>query len=157
MEEGTAGSDRQREGRSEQSERRVRGDNPCGKSLRIADLTGGMGVDSWAFAKAGAEVLYNEADGKLAEAARHNFKELGISNISVSNRKVEQGNVADILDGFSPDMIYLDPARRGDGGKRVFALEDCSPDLVAMKEELLGNARFVMAKISPMADIARAG
>ena len=134
---------------------RVRGDNPCGKSLRIADLTGGMGVDSWAFAKAGAEVLYNEADGKLAEAARHNFKELGISNISVSNRKVEQGNVADILDGFSPDMIYLDPARRGDGGKRVFALEDCSPDLVAMKEELLGNARFVMAKISPMADISR--
>ena len=134
---------------------RVRGDNPCGKSLRIADLTGGMGVDSWAFAKAGAEVLYNEADGKLAEAARHNFKELGINNISVSNRKVEQGNVADILDGFSPDMIYLDPARRGDGGKRVFALEDCSPDLVAMKEELLGNARFVMAKISPMADISR--
>ena len=155
MEEGTAGSDRQREGRSEQSERRVRGDHPCGKSLRIADLTGGMGVDSWAFAKAGAKVLYNEADGKLADAARHNFKELGHSDIAVSNRKVGQGNVTDILDGFSPDMIYLDPARRGDGGKRVFALEECSPDLVAMKEELLGNARFVMAKISPMADISR--
>ena len=124
--------------------------SPC----RIADLTGGMGADSWAFATKGAEVLYNEASEELAKAAKYNFKELGIKNIRVQNKTIEKGNAACILGDFVPDLIYLDPARRGSGGKRVFALEDCSPDLTAIKDELLGCSRFVMAKISPMADIS---
>ena len=52
---------------------------------RIADLTGGLGVDSWAFAQVFDEVLYNEMRPELADAAAHNFRELGVSNITVRN------------------------------------------------------------------------
>ena len=41
--------------------------------LHIADLTGGLGVDSWAFSKVAGKVFYNEMDQALAHAARHNF------------------------------------------------------------------------------------
>ena len=45
----------------------------CGSSLRIADLTGGMGVDAWAFAQVAEDVLYNEMQVELAWATELNF------------------------------------------------------------------------------------
>ena len=45
--------------------------------FRIADLTGGLGVDSWAFSQSAETVLYNEADPALASAAERNFRTLG--------------------------------------------------------------------------------
>ena len=47
--------------------------------LRIADLTGGLGVDSWQFATSGARVLYNEMNAMLADAAAGNFSLLGLA------------------------------------------------------------------------------
>ena len=44
-----------------------------GTGCRIADLTGGLGVDSRAFSDCFDEVLYNERDPALASAAEHNF------------------------------------------------------------------------------------
>ena len=52
---------------------------------RSADLTGGLGVDSWAFAQVFDQVLYNEMRPELAAAAAHNFRELGLTNITVRN------------------------------------------------------------------------
>ncbi|MBP5483022.1 MAG: hypothetical protein J6X99_01975, partial [Bacteroidales bacterium] len=57
----------------------------CG---RIADLTGGLGVDCWAFAQVFEEVLYNEMRPELAAAAEHNFKELGLTNVRLRNREL---------------------------------------------------------------------
>jgi hypothetical protein len=51
---------------------------------RIADLTGGLGVDSWAFAQVFDQVLYNEMRPELADAARRNFAALGLDNVRVS-------------------------------------------------------------------------
>ena len=42
----------------------------------IADLTGGLGVDAWAFSAAAGKVLYNEMDPVLAETAERNFREV---------------------------------------------------------------------------------
>ena len=122
--------------------------------LRIADLTGGLGVDSWAFAQVAGEVLYNEADGMLAEAARRNFEALGVENVTVRNCRVGDVPIREILDGFEPDVIFLDPARRGEGGRKVFLLEDCSPDVTALMPELLATAPRVLLKLAPMADIS---
>ncbi len=120
---------------------------------RIADLTGGLGVDSWAFSKYFEEVLYNEANTELAEAVKHNFEVLGCSNITISNRLLEPGNLKDILGDFKPDIIFLDPARRSATGKKVFLLEDCQPDVLKLKEELLAASPNLLLKLSPMADI----
>lgn len=120
---------------------------------RIADLTGGLGVDSWAFSKVAAAVLYNEMKPELAAAAEHNFRELGVENVTVRNCRLEPGNVGEVLDGFEPDIIFLDPARRSEDGRKVFRLEDCQPDVLRLLPELFEAAPLILLKLSPMADI----
>ncbi len=122
-------------------------------SFKIADLTGGLGVDSWFFSKLASEVLYNEMQSKLCEAAAYNLNILGASNIHYSCDIAEPGRISEILGGFSPDIIYMDPARRGEGGKKVFLIEDCTPDVLTLKDEIFGICRHILLKLSPMADI----
>ena len=137
----------------------------CLSGLKIADLTGGLGVDSHVFSRHFKEVLYNEMNPVLAEAAKHNFKALGCGNITVRSNMVCDGNAegasadcnpaspAELLQDFGPDIIYLDPARRAADGKKVFRLEDCRPDILKIKGSLLQIARYIVVKLSPMADI----
>ncbi|MBR1794461.1 MAG: hypothetical protein IJ755_04095 [Bacteroidales bacterium] len=115
-----------------------------------------MGVDSWAFAEVAEEVLYNEMQEGLAQATERNFKELGVENVRFRNCLVEPGRVAEVLDGFRPDVIFLDPARRAEDGRKVFLIEDCQPDVLTLLPELFQASRFVLLKLSPMADITMA-
>lgn len=124
------------------------------RTLRIADLTGGLGVDCWSFARAGAEVLYNEMNKEIYEAAQHNLPRLGVKAI-FRNFEVKADNISEILGDFTPDIIYLDPARRSALGSKVFRLGDCSPDLSTLLKPLLESAPRILAKLSPMADISR--
>ena len=158
---------------------------------RIADLTGGLGVDCFEFSNVAEAVLYNEMLPELAEAAEHNFRVLGAENIEVCRSEVNprtlgvsaagttnasngvpngngmtdcdksneglydyDGGLRERLETFSPDVIYLDPARRDGCGKKVFLLEDCSPDVLKIKDILLGIAPILALKLSPMADIS---
>ncbi len=126
---------------------------PCTGTGRIADLTGGLGVDSWAFSEVAEEVLYNEMQTPLMEAVRDNFRELGVENVVFRSREVAPGSVAEVLGGFSPDLIYLDPARRSPDGRKVFRLEDCSPEILPLLPELFRFSRYILLKLSPMADL----
>jgi len=119
----------------------------------VADLTGGLGVDSWAFAQVASAVLYNEMRPELAAAASANFKALGLTNVRVSCAELRPGGLREILDGFVPDVIFLDPARRAADGRKVFRLEDCEPNVLQLLPELLAAAPRVLLKLSPMADI----
>lgn len=132
----------------------------------IADLTGGLGVDSWAFSKVFGKVLYNEMRPELAKAAEHNFRALGATNIVVRNAALGPSSgatscpaptghlpVREILGDFRPDILYLDPARRAEDGRKVFRLEDCQPDVLGLLPELLETCPKLLLKLSPMADI----
>lgn len=158
---------------------------------RIADLTGGLGVDCLEFSNVAEAVLYNEMLPELAEAAEHNFRVLGARNIEIScfeaspvtlggaaMRTTSAGNdvpkengikecdkskegvgyydggLRERLERFQPDVIFLDPARRDGCGKKVFLLEDCSPDILKIKDILLEIAPVLALKLSPMADIS---
>ena len=139
-----------------------------GKPFRIADLTGGLGVDTWYFSMEASEVLYNEMQTVLCMAAEHNFRILGAGNIQFSNKCIipecqakqedaESGNLAttaEILGAFKPDIIFADPARRSESGRKVFLIEECSPDILSLKEELFAVSRHILLKLSPMADIS---
>ncbi len=139
----------------------VREMHEMGEKRAIADLTGGLGVDSWAFSKLFGKVLYNEMRPELAQAAEHNFRVLGATNIVVRNATIGPScpaptghlSVRDILGDFRPDILYLDPARRAEDGRKVFRLEDCQPDVSALKDELLDACHWLLLKLSPMADI----
>lgn len=117
----------------------------------IADLTSGLGIDVWAFARKNREskVYYNDISEVLCEAARKNFPLLGIDNVEISNLSAEErlsslGQVG---------MIFLDPARRDVTGKKVFRLEDCSPNVLELLPECWKHSRTVMMKLSPMVDL----
>ena len=120
----------------------------------VADLTGGLGIDSWAFAQKVGYVLYNDSNDSLALAAKHNFRCLGLTKVSVMSAEVTPSSISAILGGFNPDLIDLDPARRSKDGRKVFMLEDCSPDVVSLLPALLRNCRHILLKLSPMADIS---
>ena len=125
------------------------------------------GVDSWAFAQVFDRVLYNEMRPELADAARHNFAALGLSNVTVScaelvaeRHPVKPGvtscptPIGHLLGDFRPDILFLDPARRASDGRKVFRLEDCQPDVLQLLPELLSACPLVLLKLSPMADIS---
>jgi len=117
---------------------------------RIADLTGGLGVD-FAFLAAGkTKALYIERRADLCDVAQENFRALGLTQ-------------AQVLYGDGPalltvpfDLIYLDPARRDAQGGKVVALSDCEPNIAALKSSLLAKAPRLMVKLSPMLDITLA-
>ena len=125
------------------------------KGWRLADLTGGLGVDSWFFSQRASKVIYNEMQQALCDAARHNFKTLGATNITISNSIASEDTTSEIL-FENVDIVYMDPARRGEGGKKVFLLEDCTPDVLTLKDIIFRHARHILLKLSPMADITMA-
>ena len=140
------------------------------REWRLADLTGGLGVDSWFFSKKASQILYNEMQKTLCDAAAHNFDALGSGNIRISNNMIVPGseimsNASDegmgispegLLSDFRPDIVYMDPARRGEGGKKVFLIEECTPDVLTLKDEIFRICRHMLIKLSPMADITMA-
>ena len=71
------------------------------------------------------------------------------NNITIINADAAQ--VVDTLPEV--DAFYIDPARRGESNKRVFALQDCEPNLPGLLPALLKRSPHVIAKLSPMADI----
>ena len=118
----------------------------------IADLTGGLGVDSWFFSQKASKVVYCEMQEVLCKAATHNYQILNANNITVNNLMITSESCG-MLTEHAPDIIYMDPARRGEGGKKVFLIEDCTPDVLGLKEELFKISRHLLIKLSPMADI----
>lgn len=117
--------------------------------MRLCDLTGGLGIDSYFFSRKVRQVTYIERFPAYCDAALHNFGILGADNITVL-----KGDSTELLETLGEmDVFYIDPARRGEGNKRVFALRDCEPDLTQLVPLLFRYAPKVIAKLSPMADI----
>lgn len=119
----------------------------------IMDMTGGLGVDSWFFSKKASEVIYCEMQEPLCKAARHNFRVLKAENITVNNIQITPDSCRALFTEHKPDIVYIDPARRGEGGKKVFLIEDCTPDVLTLKDEIFKHVRHILIKLSPMADI----
>lgn len=116
---------------------------------KMADLTGGFGIDFSFLASLFEEADYVESNETLCEIARHNLPLLGLPNARVHNLTCEE-----FLDGMGDFcFIYLDPSRRDTAGRKVVALGDCSPDVEALQGKLLEHAPVVMIKLSPMLDI----
>lgn len=120
-----------------------------GAGVSLVDLTGGLGVDSLAFSRVCGKVTYNEINPTLAAAAVKNFAIMGAGNIRVLNM-----DSSDLLKKeWHSDWIFLDPARRDAAGKKVFLLEDCSPNVLELMPDLWRHTDRIMLKLSPMADI----
>lgn len=125
---------------------------PMESRKKGVDLTGGLGVDAYFLSETFDEYVYVERQELLCQLARHNFSQLDRGQISVQCAEAEE-----YLRSMQPvDFIFLDPARRDDKGKKVFALQDCTPDVSALFSSLSKKCRLLMIKLSPMLDISLA-
>ncbi|HJB84917.1 MAG TPA: SAM-dependent methyltransferase [Candidatus Alistipes merdigallinarum] len=113
------------------------------------DLTCGLGVDAYILSRRFKRVIAVERDPVTARVAEINFGRLGADNMEVVCDTAER-----FIDAFAgrADLFYIDPARR-DGTRKVFLLEDCSPNLLGLLPELLKKGKSVVAKLSPMFDV----
>lgn len=121
------------------------------QGTRLADLTGGFGIDCSYMSEQFVHTTYVERNAELCTIAIHNF--------ALLNKPIEvkQGQCEEVLAALpEQDWIFLDPARRDRGGNKVVALADCEPDVCALEELLLQKSAHVMVKCSPMLDISQA-
>ena len=122
----------------------------------LIDLTAGYGIDTFHLAALAREAHYVERNAELCAIAQHNFA-LYRPHIQVHNTTAEDFLTQyPISDTSTADLIYLDPARRNQSGGKVFRIEDCEPNVLALLPTLRAKARRVMIKFSPMLDTTAA-
>ena len=122
---------------------------------RLLDLTGGMGVDGWAFAQQVQQVIYIERNEELAQLAAHNLPLLGSTNVSVQTGDGLAFLETRVESREPADWIYLDPHRRDATGSKVVQLADCEPDVskASTVTALLTKGKRILLKTSPLLDI----
>lgn len=117
--------------------------------LSMADMTGGFGIDFSYLAPLFDRAYYIEQQEILCRIAQHNLKVLGLEQAEVLH-----GDGVERMPEQAPlTLVFIDPARRDQQGKKTVALSDCTPDLSAIQERIRSCSRFCMAKLSPMLDI----
>lgn len=115
------------------------------------DLTGGFGVDSFFLSKSFEHVNYVEKDEQLVKIVERNFKNLGATECSFFCSSAEKF-LERSMEKF--DLIYLDPSRRA-GSNKVFRLDDCTPNVLHLQDELLKRGMNILIKTSPLLDIRK--
>jgi len=126
----------------------------AGETLRLADLTGGFGVDAamMACGRGFALLTVAEPSALLCTLLRHNLPLLGVVQSEVACTTAEQ-----LLPTLpQQDLIMLDPSRRDAHGGKVVELADCVPNILEINDLLLQKSPLVLLKLSPMLDIRRA-
>lgn len=117
---------------------------------KIVDITGGLGIDSFAFASKN-KVIHCELNPELAKISETNAQILQLSTIEIL--------ACDGIDyvhksSSNFDLIYLDPARRSNSNKKLIKFEDCTPNILAIKDDLFEKTDQILMKTSPMFDIS---
>lgn len=119
------------------------------KGEKFIDLTCGFGIDAYFLSQNFKETTLVEQNEALLEVVKHNWKVLG-RNANFINQKLE-----DFLNANNQkfDLIYLDPARRDNYNRKVFLLEDLSPNLIEIQEKLTELSDEILVKLSPLIDL----
>ena len=117
----------------------------------LIDLTGGFGVDFAFMARCSNRAIYVERQEHLCETAQHNFNLLGLHHVRIIHGDAEE--VLSHLDTQPGNtFIYIDPARRDSNKARTYAIADCTPNVMELKERLINAGHHVLIKLSPMLD-----
>ncbi|WP_194976428.1 class I SAM-dependent methyltransferase [Aquiflexum lacus] len=123
------------------------------KGKSMVDLTGGFGVDTFYLAKKFEKAVYCEKNPELSAIVEYNF------NLLQSDKfEIIRGDSLEFLSKSDKtfDLIFVDPARRGNHNQKLYKLADCEPDIVSQWELLKSKGKSIMVKASPMLDIKQA-
>ena len=133
---------------SSQSTAEFKADNLNGK--KFLDLTCGFGIDAYFLSQNFEEITLVEKNPELLDLVKHNWKILNKTATFV-NENLEHF-LAKNSERF--DVIYLDPARRDSEKNKKFLLEDLSPNLLEIQDQLLEISSQIIIKLSPLIDIS---
>lgn len=117
---------------------------------RFLDLTGGGGVDSWAFSKVFARGDVVENDAETAARLTHNLTRLAPGRAFMHHQSAEEF-LQNATDSF--DLIYIDPQRRDNGSKGLKFFDDCSPNILKLLPRISEMSQHIVIKASPMLDL----
>lgn len=119
------------------------------KGNKFIDLTSGFGIDAYYLSQNFDDITLIEQNTELLDIVEHNWKILGRQAKFINSR------LEDFLNENQEhfDVIYLDPARRGQNKNKVFLLEDLSPDILEIQEKLQAVSSMVVIKLSPLIDL----
>lgn len=128
------------------------------KGKLAVDLTCGAGVDTFFLSQKFEKVITVEIDDQRAMLARRNFDRLGVQNVEVICESAEnfmanfEAQIG-LKKGEKIDLIFCDPSRRTVGGKRLYSLQDCAPNIIEIMPTALQVAKNVSVKLSPLFDV----
>lgn len=119
----------------------------------MVDLTGGAGIDSYFISENFQTAVYCERNPELADITGYNFDMLSLGKF-----QIEVGDSIEYLQQVSEpvDLIYIDPARRGNHNQKLYKLSDCEPDIIDTWNLMTSKASEILVKASPMLDIKQA-
>ena len=119
------------------------------KGKKFVDLTCGFGIDAYFLSQNFEEITLIEQNTELLDIVKHNWEVLG-RKANFINQKLE-----DFLKNNKEhfDLIYLDPARRDNHNRKVFLLEDLSPNIIEIQEQLSDISTEILIKLSPLIDL----
>ena len=133
---------------SSQSTAEFKAENLNGK--KFLDLTCGFGIDAYFLSQNFEEITLVEKNPELLDVVKHNWKILN-KKATFVNENLEHF-LAKNSESF--DVIYLDPARRDSEKNKKFLLEDLSPNLLEIQDQLLEISSQIIIKLSPLIDIS---
>ena len=119
------------------------------KGKKFIDLTCGFGIDAYFLSQNFEEITLIEQNTELLEIVKNNWEVLD-RKANFINQQLE-----DFLESNQEkfDLIYLDPARRDNNNRKVFLLEDLSPNIVEIQEKLGEISDEILIKLSPLIDL----
>jgi len=116
---------------------------------KLLDATTGLGIDIFFIGRNAKDITCLEANPEHVLLLKHN---LGQHHL---NYNIQHTTLEFFLEQNSLhyDVIYVDPDRRPEAQQRVFDPEQCTPNVVSLKNQLLDKANRVWIKLSPMMDL----
>lgn len=123
----------------------------AGTGDRMADLTGGFGIDFYWMSQGFQHRQYIEQNEALCAISSENFQLLGLKcTVCCCDTATYLTTMPHV------DLVYLDPARRNEHGGRTYSIEDCTPNVLELLPLLMEKADRVLLKLSPMLDWRKA-
>ncbi|SEV98546.1 Conserved hypothetical protein 95 [Kaistella antarctica] len=120
------------------------------KGKSFIDMTSGFGIDAYFLSQNFEEVTLVEQNSDLLKIVKHNWtildREANFINENLENFLKQNGQTY--------DSVYLDPARRDEHKNKKFLLEDLSPNLLEIQNQLLEISDRIIIKLSPLIDIS---
>lgn len=119
------------------------------KGNSLLDATAGLGIDSYYIGQSFKQRTCIEANAEHAQILKHNYEALNFES------EIIHATLEEFLanDKRVFETIYIDPDRRPEFNRKVFEINECTPNVLELKDVLLSRCQSCWIKLSPMVDI----